>query len=165
MKLGRSLTASLLVLSFAPTQLSLGQDTSHFATRAERENEVRAALVRYLAQDWGGDDRVFFISIEEKDPSDEFVARLKGFANPIKKASQSKNVQEGKTFFSHIRDKATDRPGVIFSVGRISWKSKNEAEVEGGYYCGSLCGGDSRYRVKYKDKKWQVEPGDTMWNS
>lgn len=163
MRLDRSLATRLLLLSLLP----VGQSPNHVVTKSEREDQVREALVYYLAQDWTGDDRVFFVSIEGRDPSDKFLLRLKGLKNPIKRVSESKDVPEEKGFFSHVRDKATDCPGVVFSVGKIVWVTKNQAEVEGSYRCGSLCGGGSRYRIKYdlQKKSWTVAPGDTMWNS
>jgi hypothetical protein len=166
MRLDRSLATILLLLSFLPLQLAVGQSPNDVVKKSEREDQVREALIYYLARGWTGNDRVFFVSIEGRDPSDEFLLRLKKLKNPIKKVSESKDVPEEKGFFSHVKDKATDRPGVVFSVGKIVWVSKNRAEVEGSYRCGSLCGGGSRYRIKYElQKKWTVAPGDTVWNS
>jgi hypothetical protein len=158
-----SIALSFLFLAFSPVALS--QEASPASTHAERENEIREALVRYLAADWSQSDYVFFISIEGNDPSNQFLLRLKGFTNPIKKVSESKDVREEKSLFSHVRDKATDTPGIVFSVGRIVWLSRNAAEVPGSYRCGSICGGGSTYRVKREGRKWVISPGNSSWNA
>jgi hypothetical protein len=143
----------------------MSQNTTHRLTKADQEDEIREAVIRYLAAGWSEPDRVFFISIAGKDPSDQFLQQLKGFTNLIKKVSESKDVQEENSFFSHVRDKETDKPGVVFSVGRINWLTGSTAEVEGSYRCGGLCGGGSKYRVKRTGKKWVVTPGKTQWNA
>lgn len=144
---------------------AFSQSTTHRPTKAEQENEIRGAVILYLADGWSKPDRVFFISIEGKDPSDQFLQRLTKLAGKIEKVSESKDVQEENSFFSHVLDKKTDEPGVVFSVGRVNWLNGSTAEVEGSYRCGSLCGGGSKYRVKHEGKKWVVTPGKTQWNA
>jgi hypothetical protein len=130
-----------------------------------QEDDVHEAVIRYLADGWKNDDRVFFISLEGKDPSDGFILRLKDLGAIVKKASESKDVAEDKSFFSHVRDRETGKPGVVFSVGKIQWLSATTAEVDGSYRCGSLCGGGSRYKVSHKNSGWKVTPGNSSWNA
>lgn len=157
-----------LLLSFSLLALCLpaySRTTSNKPTRAEQEDEIREAVVRYLALGWSGHDRVFFISIEGRDPSDQFLSRLKGLAPQVKKASDSKDVKQENSFFSDVRDKVNDKAGVVFSVETIVWTQEYAAEVPGSYRCGILCGGGSKFRVTRKGHKWVVEPGATIWNA
>ena len=48
----------------------------------------------------------------------------------------------------------------VLSVGKITWTSDDHVEVEGGYYCGSLCAGDGTFDVVRQHGVWVVRKFD-----
>jgi len=146
-------------LSAALPTIVKGQSTSRPLPTIRQDNDIREAVIRYLAKDWAGQELVFFISVEGKDPSDEFMSRFKDLSNTVKVFSASKYED------SLIHDKSTGRPGIVFAVEKVTWVTTKKAELDGSYECGGLCAGGSRYRITFDGKKWVVEPGDTIWAS
>jgi hypothetical protein len=172
------LTVSVFVVSSAR-----GQGAADAARHAAEENDIRDAVIRYQMEEWArqGDKnerdvkdkrdkavakqlnfRVFFVSINGKDPSDDFLKRFASVPRTIKKRSQAKMSSPNMEW---VTDKDTHQPGIIFSAGEIRWTKESEVEAEGGYHCGRLCGAGDVFTVQLQNGRWRVIQKRMKWIS
>jgi hypothetical protein len=91
------------------------------------------------------------MSIDGKDPSDEFMGRFADQKPRIGKASRA-HFKQG-----WVRDRSTGEKVVVLWVRSVRWISEDRAEVHGGSYCGGRCADYGTYRVIKKDDSWVVE--------
>lgn len=159
------------VVLTAPMLVSQNPDNSK---RLDNE-DAQAAVIRYQMEGWyrGGDRseaearnqtektvakvmnfKVFFVSINNKDPSNAFLRRFRDIPRVIKKVSDSTINKSG---MNEVLDRATGRRGVIFRVGNIRWLSTDSAEADGGYFCDGLCGIWETFALKRENGKWGVK--------
>jgi hypothetical protein len=154
---------------------ALAQDRSAASERGTQEEDIRAAVIRYQMLKWIGDiekdereakneaDRqaakkydfqIFFISINDKDPSDAFVARFGDIPRRVKKDSQAVT---DPSLSRRILDQETHQRGIVFGADAIRWRSHDSVDVEGGYYCGSLCASEETFKVRRQEGTWVVK--------
>jgi len=145
--------AYLLYAGCAPIPKSLSFSRSP-ADRAIQEDDIRESVFRYRFERVEGKGP-FFLSVDDKDPSDAFMARCAAMKKTIKKASGSYFKKE--PFPGWLRDRSTGEKAMSFWVDSISWLSLERTEVDGGMYCGGLCADRGIYRLKKKDGHWIVE--------
>ena len=151
-------------------------------TKVADEQDILAVVIRTQMEEWykSGDkseaesktkiDRdvskglnfqIFFISIDGKDPSDEFLNRFRDIPRSIRKVSSSKP-EKGP----HVpHDLTTGIAGIIFDAGKVRWLSRDAAEVEGGYYCGGLCAAGITFQVNRDNGKWVIKNSRMDWIS
>jgi hypothetical protein len=148
---------------------------------ANQDNAVREATIRYQILVWSKDGdkaereakdtneksiamqlnaRIYFISINGKDPNDDFLNRFHDIPGTVKKASAAKSSSQ-----DFVVDRETGRPGIVFKSGEIKWISPSKAEVRGGYYCGSLCAAGQIFELNKDGDKWKVTAVRTEWIS
>jgi hypothetical protein len=132
------------------------------ADRAIQEDYIRESVFRYRLEHMQGNGP-FFLSIDDKDPSDTFMARFANSNKTVKKGSGSYFKKE--PFPGWLLDRSTDEKGVSFSVGPISWLSTDRVEVRGGMYCGGLCADGGIYRLTKKNGRWVVDEYKIRWVS
>jgi hypothetical protein len=146
----RVFLVTLLVLALVP----FGR--SQQVNSAESEDDIREALLNYIFEHGAPQQKpytkAFFISIDKKDPDDNFMARFKGHTPIVKKASEA--VVGGD--MGGVSDKKTRDPGILFSVSNIKWIGNDSVEVDGGYYVAWLFAGGCTYRLVQKQSKWTV---------
>ena len=139
---------------------------------SSEEETIREAMVRYQMQGWieGGRQsekraktaaekavaremnfKVFFVSINGKDPTNAFINRLRDLPRVIKKVSSSRADKE-----FDVVDKATGQRGIIFRANQIRWLNKESVELDGGYVCGGRCGIWATYKLNRNNGKWAV---------
>lgn len=123
---------------------------------ADAKDEDDKAIARRL------NFKVFFVSIEGKDPSDDVLARFKDIPRVTKKASES---EIGEVQRMPVVDKSSGERGIRFWADKVRWRGKDSADVEGGYHCDGLCGAGIRFRVKRKNGKWVVTSSKMEWIS
>ena len=99
------------------------------ADRAIQEDDIRESVFRYRLEHVQGNGP-FFLSIDNKDPSDTFMTRFAASNKTVKKASGSYFKEE--PFPEWLRDGSTDEKAMTFSVDPISWLSLDRVEVRGG---------------------------------
>jgi len=167
-----------LLTSIAACQGSVPVDQ-----RSTEEQDIREAVLRKQMEDWikSGDKaeaeakeetekaiarmlnfRIFFISINDKDPADDLMSRFKDIQRVIKKLSAS---EISKAQRMPVVDKSSRQRGIIFSADKVRWHGKDSAEVEGGYRCDGLCGAGSKFRVNRENGKWVVKSSTMEWIS
>lgn len=83
----------------------------------------------------------YFLTIDQQDPTPEFLTRFAGHVPPVRKGSEF----------------AVEQEGVLFRVGAVKWIDDSTVEVHGGYYEGELSSSKNVYRLVRKDGKWVVE--------
>jgi hypothetical protein len=174
-----ALTSLLFVFALVATS----QQSTPASQRSADEQDIREAVIRKQMEDWitssdkneaeakDDDDKaiakmlnfkIFFVSVDREDPSDELLARFKDIPRIVKKVSGS---EIGKVQRMPVVDKSSEERGIIFSAGKVHWRSKNSAEVKGGYHCNGLCGAGLRFRVKRENGKWIVVSSKMEWIS
>ncbi len=153
--------ASLFLL-FAFASVGLATDSA----RQGQEDAIREAVFRWQfdnnASGLQRTAKVYCLRVAENDgdPSDEFIGRFAGNKPPVRKASEcSTDMREGAL------DKKTGEKGLVFSVGRITWKSDAEVEVAGGYWEGGLSASGNTYTLKKENGQWKVTSDKMSWIS
>lgn len=117
------------------------------------EDCIQEAVFRYQIQNPEGhkSSDLFFLSLKEhSDPNYEVVKRLASSSYRVKPISQS--VDEHTV----IKDKETGEPGVILTVGKITWVNKTRAEVALSAYSGF---GDAKgyvYELVHGENGWMI---------
>src|SRR5262249_11093495 len=168
---GRTVRARFLVVLALACLFYVERDSIsaylHFLLRvpadhAIQEDDIRESVFRYR-MDHQHLDGPFFLSISGEDPGDTFMTRFANADRKVKKASQSYFKEDPSGGL--LRDRSTDEHGVWFSVGAISWLSRDRVEVNGAMYCGGLCADGGIYRLRKKDGRWVVESYKKQWVS
>jgi len=113
--------------------------------------DIYEAVVRYQIKTWDLAASTYCIEVNGKDASPELLGRLRPL--PVKGKSGCK---EKKHILMDIVDKRTKKLAVIFDVSEIHWQSASEADVQGGYFCASQCGGGGKYHVVWNGHQWTV---------
>ena len=138
--------------------------------RAIQEDEIREAVFRYRISTRYAEfsQAPSFLSINGKDPSDEFMARFAGLKPPAKKGSGAYVKEDPMAEFrgdpnkrppleGMLRDRSNDKLAFALHIGEIGWITPTRVQVRGGTYCGWLCGDGGVFRVVKKNNKWLVE--------
>jgi hypothetical protein len=180
-RVGTEIAMAALALVFVSPGVC--QQSAARNQRADDEQDIRAAVIRKQMEDWikriekdevdakseddkalvrMGNFKVFFVSIEGEDPSDDLLAQFRDIPRVIKKVSES---EIGRVQRMPVIDKSSGERGIIFSANKIHWRGKDSAEVEGGYVCNGLCGAGIRFRVKRENGKWLVKATRLEWVS
>src|SRR5215472_7928326 len=104
-------------------------------TRTVQEEDIREAVLQRMMQDWVRDlekdegqaksaadkesaehynFKIFFIEINQNDPTDEFLKRFVNIPRTIKKSSES---QISQSVWMPVVDKESGKRGIIFRIG------------------------------------------------
>jgi hypothetical protein len=115
--------------------------------------DVYEAVVRYQIKSWDLAANSYRVLVDGRDATRDSPRRfdpllVKGASSCRKDTKQKVSMQ--------VLDKKTGKLSVIFDVEAIRWLTENEAEVEGGYLCGSLCMAAGNYRVIRDGTHWLV---------
>ncbi len=174
---------ALAALLFVFASVATCQQSMPASQRSADEQDIREVVIRKQMEDWikssdkneavakDDDDKavakrlnvkIFFVSVDGEDPSDELLARFKDVPRIVKKVSGS---EIGKVQRMPVVDKSSGERGIIFLANKVHWRSKDSAEVEGGYHCDGLCGAGFRFRVKREHGKWIVISSKMEWVS
>jgi len=64
-----------------------------------------------------------------------------------------------------VKDKATGKPGLIFTIDSVRCADTSRCEVEGGYYEAGLSASGNTYFLEKRDGKWVVVRDTMHWIS
>jgi len=161
----RRFTAVTLLLFVAATACLGAQKSS----RAKAEDDIREAVFRYQFTHncWGRPEKVYFLSVNDKDPSKAFMRRFRGHKPPVKPVSKcriDKNLVPGRPKTAVI-DRETGDRGLIFKTEKIKWLNATKVAVEGGYYADGRGASGNTYTVEMKKGRWVVTKDDMKWIS
>jgi hypothetical protein len=156
--------------SAAPTSDAARPVPKPLISESVYDDDVLEAVFRYqFTHDSSGLQwraRVFFLSVYDKDPSNNLRDRFEGHEPPVKGVSECEISAKARgTSAIHVVDSKTGEPGLICRVERIRWVSDTEAEVEGGYYEGGRAASGNLYRVVREGEEWVVKKDTPQWVS
>ncbi len=98
--------------------------------------------------------KVYYLSIDGgKDPSESLLKKFTDYQIPIKKASELIITVDDS---DPLSDSLAKEKGVLFSVSKLDWKSKNEVRVNAGSYTGNLGSDGCTYTLKREKGKWKI---------
>ena len=133
------------------------------SSKPELRDDVRVAVIRFQINEWLADEsksdspeethsskETFFISVNDQDPSKEFMGCLSDLPGRIRYASE-----EGWRNF-RMTDSQTGQYAVEFWVKKFRLTSPNIAEVETGHYCGMSGGAQIRFQLRRTSGHWRV---------
>jgi hypothetical protein len=164
------LIASLLLTISCPVQPQALRGSAKLAA----EDDIREVVLRYEMEGWyrGGDQsekeaktktervvakelnfKIFFVSINGKDPTDAFIERFSDIPRIVRKVSRS---EIGKDWRKPVLDRETGQRGIIFHADEIHWLDKGSVEVKGGYFCDGLCGVSQTLKLRRSKGEWVV---------
>ena len=163
----------LVALSSALSAQSIG----NAATRSAQEEDIREAVIRYqIGQSSRKDPKyvdpdyakqkgavhssltVCFISINGRDPSDEFLKRFRDVPMAVKKFSRAKE-------HFVIFDRKTHEEGIILDISGIRWQSDSLVQVDSKLRTCSSCSWGRTYTVRFENGKWVVASSKLTWMS
>jgi hypothetical protein len=148
---GKGLTACLV-----PLLIALAAQPSTKAQQPQKQSEsadAYEAVVRYQINAWDLAADSYCILIDGRDAPADFLKRFGPL--PVRGASKCRKREKVKGLVV-VLDKKTGKRSVIFDVETIRWITENEAEVVGGYFCGSFCMAGGRYHVIRNGTHWVV---------
>ncbi len=117
---------------------------------------VYQAVIRYQIKNWTLGADSYCIEILGKDADQQLLRTLRPL--PVKPASDC--VKQKKKFDMLVVDKHSKKSSVIFGAGDIHWVKETQADVDGGYLCGSQCMAAGVYHVIRDGQQWQVSKFD-----
>jgi hypothetical protein len=152
------------VLLLIPIGCSTGKRTVQ--PDASQEDNIREAVFRYQfkhnASAFQNKTEVYFLKINDGDPSDQFMRRFEGHVPVVKKVSEATVSSSDVT---GVKDRTTGQRGLIFNQRTIKWNESNEVEVEGGYYEAGLSASGNTYSVVKDNDKWGATKSEMHWIS
>lgn len=146
----QTISTFAIALSVLPLHPSAMGQQSRFG----EEDDIREAVVRYQIANWNLVANVYFIEIQSKDPSTAFLNRFADLRKPVKGTSASRKKRDVAGF--HVEDRKTEKRGVIFDRGVITYNEDSSVEVEGGYVCAGLCMAGGTYHLRRQEGRWKV---------
>jgi hypothetical protein len=159
------------------------QNETSLSQKAKDEQNIREVVIRQQMEEWikGGDKseseakdksekaiakmlnfKIFFISIDGKDPSDDFMNKFQDLPRVIKKVSAS---EISKAWRLAVIDRSSHQRGIRFSADEIRWLGPDSVEVKGGYHCDGLCGAGIKFEVRRENGHWLVKASKMEWIS
>jgi hypothetical protein len=142
-----------LILGIFPITL-IAQASSR--ERVSKEREVFKAVLLYAAkQSRGGKakDVLYFVSIDDGDPSDSFLDELQKSGLNARKQSELRieDALDGVP-----RDANTHMRAITLSVGNLRWRNEVEVDVSGGYWRGGRRSDGGDYETSLYLGQWKV---------
>ncbi len=168
-----------LMVLFATGGLWGVQRASWHLTQAE---VVREVVMQYQILLWAQGSRDFgsraptqldIDRFAEELDSDGYVAAF-GSHSPAERILEAwldyppfvdKSLDDRGRLYGWIMEKNTKQVVAVFGTGAISWQTGRRVEVDGAYYCGSLCAALMVFEVEFKTGKWIVVADRTRFVS
>jgi len=174
LSIGLTVSAGVLVLGVCTGSLALrtlrrppieGPDPDSLPITqklATQEVDLLETLFRYQIEHntsgvprAGSNQRVYVSLGEHTDPPQEILARFRNHVPGVDPVSVAGDI--GPT------PAVGDR--IVFRATHIRWIDNDTVEIEGGYYCGGLCGSGNTYRAQRKAGTWTVVSDIMHWVS
>lgn len=127
--------------------------------RTTEEGNIYEAVFQYMikANNLRGP---VYLSLDGKDPSNEFMARFTNLNSGVKRLSEA----EQYPLRGYV-DRSTGERGVMLSVLSVKWSFWDRVQVAGGLHYGSLGGSGGIYEVVKSRGHWKVESYRKQWVS
>ena len=102
---------------------------------------------------------VFLLSVQGKDPSDEFMKRFAKESVSVKKKSAVANSEQTNEFI----DKESRKFAAVLSVDKLKFLEDGKAEVEGSCGYADWAARGYRYSLVREKDRWIVKRADFIW--
>ncbi len=124
-------------------------------------DDIREALFRFIFSNnaSAGQKNVdyYFLSIEKKDPTTEFLNRFQGEKPQVLPSSQAKfNPPPDQESLGGIIHQSLGGTGLKFGIGKIDWINKYKVSISWSYYENMLSGSFNVATLKLKNNAWVV---------
>ena len=134
--------------------------------KADEDLQIRQAVLRYQFEHTAAAHKysIFCIAVTKGriEPGPDAPAKLMhGLSDATHKVVKSSDCNENQG--DGVIERASGKPALILHVGRVTWITKEEAVVEGGYYEDALSASGNTYRLQKTDGKWRVVKDQWMW--
>ena len=148
---------AILLSALFPVVVVVGQATTSAATNTQPAPynvtaDIYEAVVRFQIKSWELAADSYCVKIRGRGAEKSFLRRFAPL--PVKPASGCR--ERGLWYERRVVDKRTRKNSVIFDLGEIRWPKRTEAEVDGGYHCGSQCMGGGTYHLTWNGTRWVV---------
>lgn len=122
-------------------------------------DDIREATYRYMFGEPSKQDSMYCLSIYEKDPDDELMARFAGNQPPVKKGSECEPLEKAS-------DPLPRKPSpAVFVTYYVDRPSGTRAEVLGAYFKNGLNAAESLFYLERTDGRWKVVKAEQRWIS
>jgi hypothetical protein len=143
----------VLLLVLCASGLGSAQTATKEALQYPSPVDVYEAVLRYQIKTWELAANSYCVKVNGKDAQAALLERFRPL--PVKGASACRK-QTSQSVLMRVIDGGTGKQSVIFDMGEIRWPKQSEAEVDGGYLCGSLCMAGGTYHVAWDEGRWVV---------
>jgi hypothetical protein len=145
----------------------------HQSWRLTQTEVIRDVVMRYQILLWAQGSRDFgsrapkeldIDRFSEELASDGYLAAF-GSHSPAETILEAwldyppfvdKSADDRGRLYGWILNKNTKRVVAVFVTGAISWQTGRTVQVDGAYFCGSLCAALMVFEVEFKAGKWTV---------
>jgi hypothetical protein len=114
---------------------------------------VYEAVIRFQIKSWNLSADSFCIKINGRDADKYFLEQLE--LERVQQASACKETGKSLGYMSVV-DKKTNKDSVIFDLENIRWNGESEADIDGGWLCGSMCMARGVYHAVQDQSGWHV---------
>jgi hypothetical protein len=156
--------ASLLLLC----AIGAAQTTNTVQSPAGEDQQALSAtdlyevVLRYQIKSWQLAADSYCVEVNGKDASKELLNRFMSL--PVKPASACRKKTTQRVMM-RVVDRKSGKMSVIFDMFQIRWRTVSEAEIDGGYLCGSECMAGGTYHLKWDGNRWAVTEYDIQVQS
>lgn len=123
--------------------------------------DIYEAVLRYQIKSWELTADSYCVEVNGRDATRELLKRME----PLRVKGASGCRKQTRLHMMHIVDRKTGKTSVIFDMGEIHWRTQSDADVDGGYVCGSLCMAGGAYAVEWDGSRWVVTKFDVRVQS
>jgi hypothetical protein len=154
-------------LESKPAGAAANSDQLKKEIKLSEEDSVYEAAFRIMLGRWLSDNAAryqnYYLKIEgKKDPSDALMEKLSDLGLPVRKGSEC--FISGKDG-SIVLDKSTKKQGILFSVSKLKWISRDEVKFGSYDHEGNMAAFGCTYTLKREDGKWKLEKAVECWVS
>lgn len=155
------------VIKLTVRKLDLQTSAAAPTNKLNDEEAIREIVLKTIIKSSinapGENSQIFYLAVDDdKDPSDDLLKKFGQYPARIKKVSESfLSAPDGDL----VLDKITKKPGVIFSVSKITWKNNDEVTVDAGSYIGNMGSNGCKYTLKREKDEWKIVSGQNCFVS
>jgi hypothetical protein len=122
-----------------------------------RDDQIRFVVLDFVLTEWGGNDSDYehFVSVAESDPSQELLNSLNVRWKRLRPFSES-YVDQSKGSGGGVKDKVSDKRGVLWKVSEIKVLDTSTVDVTAGYYSSGLGAAVCKFRLRLEVEQWAI---------
>ncbi len=158
---------SILSVAQTPAQTVANLEQPKKEIKLSDEDAVYEAGFRIMLGRWLSNNTErypnYYLKIEgKKDPSGPLMEKLSDLGVQIRKASDCFIFDKDGSI---VLDKVTKKQGILFSISKLKWTSKDEVKFGGYDHEGNMGAFGCTYTLKREDGKWKMDKAEECWIS